>query len=125
MFPLMVMGKALQNEYIDNIEDREDGGTPGFLQVIKVALAIQLKEKMGVEKILKREHEINELVFEKLASPELFERVRNIGVTHITHSQADTYATISGTSSENHKRTSQETKLFTQHRKNEIRMFFR
>jgi selenocysteine lyase/cysteine desulfurase len=54
------------HDYIDDIETREDGGTPGFLQTIKIALAIQLKEKMGVEKILKREHEINELVFEKL-----------------------------------------------------------
>ncbi len=55
-----------EHKYIDNIEDREDGGTPGFLQVIKTALAIQLKEKMGVENILKREHEIVEYVFEKL-----------------------------------------------------------
>ena len=54
------------HDYIDDIETREDGGTPGFLQTIKIALAIQLKEKMGVEKILKREHEINELVFKKL-----------------------------------------------------------
>jgi hypothetical protein len=29
----------------DNIEDREDGGTPGFLQVIKTALTIQLKSR--------------------------------------------------------------------------------
>jgi len=55
------------HDYIDDIETREDGGTPGFLQTIKIALAIQLKEKMGIEKILKREHEINELVFEKLS----------------------------------------------------------
>ena len=26
-----------EHKYIDNIEDREDGGTPGFLQVIKTA----------------------------------------------------------------------------------------
>lgn len=56
-----------EHKYIDNIEDREDGGTPGFLQVIKTALAIQLKEKMGVENILKREHEIVEYVFERLS----------------------------------------------------------
>ena len=51
-----------------DIETREDGGTPGFLQTIKTALSIQLKEKMGVENILKREHEINEIVFEKLSA---------------------------------------------------------
>ncbi len=55
------------HKYIDNIEDREDGGTPGFLQVIKTALAIQLKEKMGVDKILQREHEILDYVFVTLA----------------------------------------------------------
>jgi selenocysteine lyase/cysteine desulfurase len=53
-------------DYINDIETREDGGTPGFLQTIRIALAIQLKEKMGVENILAREHEITQLVFEKL-----------------------------------------------------------
>ncbi len=57
-----------EHKYLDNIEEREDGGTPGFLQVIKTALAIQLKEQMGVENILKREHEIVEYVFEQLKS---------------------------------------------------------
>ena len=56
------------HKYIDNIEDREDGGTPGFLQVIKTALAIQLKEKMGVESILEREHELVSYVFETLGN---------------------------------------------------------
>jgi selenocysteine lyase/cysteine desulfurase len=58
------------HKYIDNIEDREDGGTPGFLQVIKTALAIQLKEKMGVKNILDREHELVEYVFDSLGSIE-------------------------------------------------------
>jgi selenocysteine lyase/cysteine desulfurase len=58
------------HKYIDNIEDREDGGTPGFLQVIKTALAIQLKEKMGVQNILDREHELVDYVFEQLESVE-------------------------------------------------------
>ncbi|WP_026711227.1 aminotransferase class V-fold PLP-dependent enzyme [Flavobacterium filum] len=58
------------HKYIDNIEDREDGGTPGFLQVIKTALAIQLKEKMGVQNILDREHELVEYVFEQLGNVE-------------------------------------------------------
>jgi selenocysteine lyase/cysteine desulfurase len=59
-----------EHKYIDNIEDREDGGTPGFLQVIKTALAIQLKEKMGVDNILKREHEIVNFVFDQLGNIE-------------------------------------------------------
>lgn len=55
-----------KHKFIDNIEDREDGGTPGFLQVIKTALAIQLKEKMGVDNMLEREHEIVDYIFESL-----------------------------------------------------------
>jgi selenocysteine lyase/cysteine desulfurase len=55
-----------EHKYIDNIEDREDGGTPGFLQVIKTALAIQLKEKMGVKNILAREHELVDYIFTTL-----------------------------------------------------------
>ncbi|GLB50161.1 aminotransferase class V-fold PLP-dependent enzyme [Neptunitalea lumnitzerae] len=52
-----------EHKYISNIEDREDGGTPGFLQTIRTALAIQLKEEMGIENIIKREHEILEQMF--------------------------------------------------------------
>jgi selenocysteine lyase/cysteine desulfurase len=57
-----------KHKYIDNIEDREDGGTPGFLQLIKTALAVQLKEKMGVENILAREHELVQYIFKTLKS---------------------------------------------------------
>src|SRR3970040_232198 len=57
-----------EHKFIENIEDREDGGTPGFLQVIKTALVIQLKEKMGIESILKREHEIVDYVFSQLGN---------------------------------------------------------
>ncbi|MBN2273461.1 MAG: aminotransferase class V-fold PLP-dependent enzyme [Bacteroidales bacterium] len=45
-------------KYTDNIEMREDGGTPGFLQAIRAALAIKLKEEMGVDNILRREDEL-------------------------------------------------------------------
>jgi selenocysteine lyase/cysteine desulfurase len=46
--------------YFDDIELREDGGTPGFLQGIKAALAILLKEEMKVKMIIEREHELKE-----------------------------------------------------------------
>ena len=46
------------HKYLAQIEQREDGGTPGFLQTIKAALAIKLKEEMGVENISTREHEM-------------------------------------------------------------------
>lgn len=59
-----------EHKYFDNIEEREDGGTPGFLQTIKTALAIKLKEQMGVSQMLEREHEILEQVFNMLGNVE-------------------------------------------------------
>lgn len=55
-------------KYVDNIEIREDGGTPGFLQAIRTALAIRLKEAMGIEKIHARENEMLQLAFDGLDS---------------------------------------------------------
>jgi len=56
------------HKFLDNIEDREDGGTPGFLQVIKTALAIRLKEKMGVQNMMDREEELVSYIFDRLES---------------------------------------------------------
>ncbi|HSK12073.1 MAG TPA: aminotransferase class V-fold PLP-dependent enzyme, partial [Phnomibacter sp.] len=53
------------HEYIADIEHREDGGTPPFLQGIKAALAVKLKEEMGPEKMLAREEELLKIVFER------------------------------------------------------------
>ena len=53
-------------EYISDIEQREDGGTPPILQAIKAALCIRLKEEMGVEQMLRREEELLECVFDRL-----------------------------------------------------------
>lgn len=58
------------HDYIDDIETREDGGTPGFLQTIKIALAIKLKEQMGIENILAREQELNVIIFDRLSKIE-------------------------------------------------------
>ncbi len=54
------------HKYVDDIEAREDGGTPGFLQTIRVALAIRLKEKMGVAQMMEREHEMRKKVFDRM-----------------------------------------------------------
>lgn len=53
--------------YITDIEVKEDGGTPGFLQGIKAALAIKLKEKMTVPKIRQREKELIGIAFRELS----------------------------------------------------------
>src|SRR5690606_12343044 len=57
-----------QHKYVDDVEAREDGGTPGFLQAIRTALAIQLKEEMGVARILAREHELLDIVWPALSA---------------------------------------------------------
>jgi selenocysteine lyase/cysteine desulfurase len=54
--------------YFDNVELREDGGTPGFLQGIKAALAILLKEEMNVNKMIEREHELKEKLLTQIES---------------------------------------------------------
>ncbi|MCP5061413.1 MAG: aminotransferase class V-fold PLP-dependent enzyme [Ignavibacteriae bacterium] len=56
-----------EHSYVNDIEAREDGGTPGFLQTIRTALCINLKEKMNPEKIVKREEELVEIAFEEFA----------------------------------------------------------
>ena len=54
-----------EHSYMSDIQSREDGGTPAFLQTIKTALVLKLKEKMGVENIIDREKEIHKIVWGK------------------------------------------------------------
>ena len=56
------------HDYFDDVETREDGGTPAFMQTIKIALCIQVKNEMGTENIKKREDEINVELFKVLES---------------------------------------------------------
>ncbi len=55
-----------QHKFVNNIELREDGGTPAFLQTIKAALCIELKEQMTVEKMELREAELVKIAFEEM-----------------------------------------------------------
>ena len=57
-----------EHSYIDDIEAREDGGTPGFLQAIRTAMAVRLKEEMGVDNMLLREEELLKIAFKRLRS---------------------------------------------------------
>lgn len=58
------------HDYFDDVETREDGGTPAFLQTIKIALSIQLKNQMGTDKMKQREDEINPTIFNCLENLE-------------------------------------------------------
>jgi len=53
-------------KYALHPEDREDGGTPGFMQAIKTALCIQLKERMGIEEMLYREKQMLSFILPQL-----------------------------------------------------------
>jgi len=55
-----------QYAFLDDIEAREDAGTPGFLQTIKAALAVQLKDQMGVDAMHRREAHIVPRVMDAL-----------------------------------------------------------
>ena len=55
-----------EQKYCDDIAAREDGGTPPFLQTIKVAMCLKLKEEMGVENIQMREKEILSMLWNGL-----------------------------------------------------------
>ncbi|MFH6993941.1 aminotransferase class V-fold PLP-dependent enzyme [Flavobacterium sp. FlaQc-48] len=52
--------------YSDAIEIKEDGGTPGFLQVMRTALCLELKDQMGIENMKNREKELLDLCFSEL-----------------------------------------------------------
>ncbi len=52
------------HKYFDDIELREDGGTPGFLQAIKTALAIQIKNQLNTKLIEERERQLVARAFE-------------------------------------------------------------
>jgi selenocysteine lyase/cysteine desulfurase len=56
------------HKYFEDIEVREDGGTPAFLQTIKAAMCISLKAEMGVENIQKRENHLKKLFFDGISN---------------------------------------------------------
>lgn len=61
-----------KRSYIQEIEEREDGGTPAFLQTIKIALAIRLKEEMGTSNIHRKEKLLLSRLWERFAKiPEI------------------------------------------------------
>lgn len=63
-----------EHKYVDDIQQREDGGTPAFLQTIKTALCFRLKKEMGTNKILQRDEEIKNIAWK------IFDKEPNINV---------------------------------------------
>ena len=54
----VVYVNAEGHEFISDVEAREKAGTPGILQTLRAALAMQVKEAVGVERIEAREQEL-------------------------------------------------------------------
>lgn len=52
--------------FTKDVEAREKAGTPGILQIIRAAIAIDIKAKIGVKAIEDKEHQYMEHVFNKL-----------------------------------------------------------
>ena len=48
----------LDQDFISRIEEREKAGTPGVLQTLKAGLVFQIKDRVGVDVIEHREHEL-------------------------------------------------------------------
>ncbi len=59
-----------ERSYVTDIEAREDGGTPGFLQAIRAALSIRLKDEMGVANIAARERELMDTALKRMRTIE-------------------------------------------------------
>jgi selenocysteine lyase/cysteine desulfurase len=47
-----------EQDYISRIEEREKAGTPGVLQTLKAGLVFEIKDRVGVDVIQRREHEL-------------------------------------------------------------------
>jgi selenocysteine lyase/cysteine desulfurase len=55
-------------DFIAEIEEREKPGTPGVLQTLKASMAFQIKDRIGVEAIEKREKELLVRTFDRWQS---------------------------------------------------------
>jgi selenocysteine lyase/cysteine desulfurase len=47
---------AAEHDYLDELEEREEGGTPDIVGAIRAGLVFQLKQAVGVDTILAHEH---------------------------------------------------------------------
>ena len=62
-----------EQDFIKDIEEREKAGTPGVLQTLKAALAFQVKDRVGVELIRSREHELTARAMQSWAENDAIE----------------------------------------------------
>lgn len=82
--------------FVDEIEDREDAGTPGILQLIRAALAYQLRNELGFEWIAERKKKLYERFIEGLREIEGAicygcRKAENIGIVSFNVKGIDPY----------------------------------
>lgn len=76
----VVFVNAHDQDYVIDIEEREKAGTPGILQTIRAALAIDLQYELGIEQIQQREHELFGRAVERLGSLANLEMIGDVPV---------------------------------------------
>jgi selenocysteine lyase/cysteine desulfurase len=68
--------------YSPDIETREKAGTPGILQTLRAALAMELKDALGPERIARREVELCRRVHVRLSGHPSIELLGDVGPEH-------------------------------------------
>jgi len=64
-------------DFISKIEEREKAGTPGVLQTLKAGLVFEIKDRVGVEFINRREHELTARAMKSWGADENIEILGN------------------------------------------------
>ena len=64
-------------DFISRIEEREKAGTPGVLQTLKAGLVFQIKDRVGVDVINRREHELTQRAMKSWGENEQIEILGN------------------------------------------------
>ena len=82
--------------YQDDIQARETAGTPGILQLIRAALAYQLRNEIGFEFIEERKEELLQFLLAKLQSITHIQiygnqKAKNIGIVSLNIGQNNPY----------------------------------
>ncbi len=67
----------VDQDFIADIEEREKAGTPGVLQTLKAALAIELRRRVGSERIEAREMELLSRAMQRWGAHERIEMLGN------------------------------------------------
>ncbi|PAF54174.1 cysteine desulfurase [Helicobacter sp. 13S00482-2] len=70
-------------EYFEDIEIREEAGTPGLLQMYRSALAYKLRDEYGLENIIRREKILTQMILHELSNIPAIKIYGNLEVPRI------------------------------------------